>query len=116
MASCGLIVLLHLLFPILARPNLTDVGTGIYTHTIYKDAYLSPIRFYPDSYVKSFSINPALPDGLSFDEKLGMINGTYHGEVDKSIVYTVTATGPDRELQSVFTLNYKSKNYQCYLL
>ena len=45
-----------------------------------------------------------------------MINGTYHGDVDKSIIYTVTATGPDRELQSVFTLNYKSKNYQCYLL
>ena len=102
-------------FSILAQPNLTDVGIGFDTHTIYKDAYLSPIRFYPDSYVRSFSINPALPDGLYFDEKLGMINGTYQGDVDKSIVYTVTATGSGRELQSVFTLNYKSKDHE-YLL
>lgn len=101
-----------LTFSILARPNLTDVGTGIHTHTIYKDAYLSPIRFYPDSYVRSFSISPALPDGIYFDEKLGMINGTYQGEVDRSIVYTVTAAGPDRDVQSVFTLNYKGKAYE----
>lgn len=105
-----------LVFSILAQPNLTDVGTGIATHTIYKDAYLSPIHFYPDSYVKSFSIDPALPDGLSFNEKLGVINGTYHGDVGQSTVYTVTATGPDREVQSVFTLNYKGKDPQHHLL
>ena len=95
-----------------AQPSLTDVGTGISAHTVYKDVYLSPIRFYPDSYVKSFSISPALPDGLSFDESLGVINGTYHGEVGSSTVYTVTAVGTDRELQSEFTLNFKSKHCQ----
>lgn len=94
-------------FSSLAQPNLTDVGTGILTHTIYKDVILSPIRFYPDSLVKSFSISPSLPKGLSFDDKLGVITGTYQGDVDTSTTYSVTAVGPDRELRSTFTLNFK---------
>ena len=93
----------------LGQPNLTDVGIGFKSHTVYKNVPISTIRFYPNSQFKSFTLEPKLGDGLSFDDSLGIISGTYTGE-PKIVKYSVTALGPRESVTTEMTINYKGRD------
>lgn len=94
---------------ILGQPNLTDVGVGFISHTVFKNAPISTIRFYPNSQFKSFTIEPKLGDGLLFDDSLGVISGTYTGE-PKIVKYSITALSSHESATTEVTINYKGMN------
>ncbi|EMI68421.1 Ig domain protein [Leptospira noguchii str. Bonito] len=54
--------------------------------------------------ISSWSINPALPAGLSFNTSTGVISGTPTAVSDPAITYTVTATNSAGSRQTTFTL------------
>ena len=96
----------------LANWKLTKLECGVQTQVIYKDLAFTPIHCAPDSAVNSFSIQPDLPSGMSFNEETGTLSGVYTGEPQK-VTYTITATYNETSVSQTVTLDYRSTHYAC---
>lgn len=94
----------------LANWKLTKLECGVQTQVIYKDLAFTPIHCAPDSAVNSFSIQPNLPSGLSFNEETGTLSGVYTGEPQK-VTYTITATYNETSVSQTVTLDYRCTHY-----
>ena len=78
--------------------------------TIFINSDIAPIRCFADSYVEKYTIQPMLPDGISFDESKGIISGHYSGEA-QSIIYTISATNQYNTIQTTIQINYQGICY-----
>ena len=98
----------------LANWELTKLECGVQTQVIYKDISFTPIHCAADSAVDSFSIQPDLPSGLSFNEETGTLSGVYAGEPQK-VMYTITATYNTTSVSQTVTLDYRSTQFaRCF--
>lgn len=75
--------------------------------TIFAKIPFKSIRFYPNSYAHSFSIVPALSDGLIFDTTNGIIHGLYSGPT-RTVTYRIAASSANATVETYFTIEYKS--------
>lgn len=89
-----------------ATEALSDTGVGFSTFTVYRNTRFLPIRFLPDNVYDSMRIAPSLPEGLSLDEKTGILSGICTGS-QKSPQYTVTAEKGAHAVNSVINLECK---------
>lgn len=91
----------------IARRELMYVSAGTDRTTVFANTPFQPIRFHTNAGAILFTIEPALPEGMQFDNATGIISGVYRG-VTTSVTYHVTATDKQKTVESSLTIDYKS--------
>ena len=70
----------------------TSLSYGFDTMTQYVGVPIEPIPARADAYLNNFSIQPALPNGVSLDTSTGTITGAFPDTSMSNQVFTVTAS------------------------
>ena len=91
-----------------AQPTFCSYGFD--DMTIYTDIEMEPIPIHCDSAITSFTIDPALPSGMTLNPTTGAIGGRLATEESATHTYIVTATNSYGSVTTSFQFNTRGQN------
>lgn len=89
---------------LLAGDQIEDLGIGFSHQVIYKNVPFLNIRFFPNSFVEQYQIDPIPDNGLIFDSSLGILSGVYIGDAS-SLLFRLTGSLEDDIQTASLTLD-----------
>ena len=90
----------------IANPNLTKLECNVQKQVVYKGLPFPMMRCIPNSFVESFSIQPSLLPGMTFNTKTSVISGVYNGTSMK-ITYMITAWNGAESVSQTLAIDYR---------
>ena len=77
--------------------------------TLYTDIVMEPIPIQCNTAMTSYTVNPVLPEGMTFNGQTGLISGKLTTTSDASVVYTVTASNSYGSTTTTFSFRARSQ-------